>query len=59
MSETTIPDDLRTLVEAKTNAGELLTAAQVAAHLDAFTSKFGVEVLANSDGEALLSPDYS
>lgn len=54
MSETTIPDDLRTLVEAKTNAGELLTAAQVAAHLDAFTSKFGVEVLANSDGEALL-----
>lgn len=54
MSESAIPDDLRAVVEAKTNAGELVTAAQMAEHLGAFAAQFGVQVLANRDGEALL-----
>ncbi len=54
MSDFEIPADLQLLVETKSNAGELLTAAQMAQHLGAFTAKFGPQVLAGLDGEALL-----
>jgi len=60
MNDFTIPDDLRALVSEKLasaellSPGELLSQGEVARHSANFAERFGPQVLAGLDGEALL-----